>query len=100
MIHYTCDGCKKNLNSNDDIRYKVKIETYIANDLDDDTLDSECLENEDFVMDEDEDENICDELDEIEYNTFEFDLCQPCYKSYQKNPVSIKTFQYKRFSEN
>ncbi len=100
MIHYTCDGCKKNLNSNDDIRYKVKIETYIANDLDDDTLDTECIENEDFVMDEDEDENICDELDEIEYNTFEFDLCQACYKSYHKNPVSIKTFQYKRFSEN
>lgn len=99
MIHYSCDSCGKVLDSGDETRYKVKIETYIANDLDDDDLDTESFENEEFGFNDD-DENIGDELDDIEYKTFQYDLCQSCYKNYLKNPIAHKTLQNKRFSEN
>lgn len=100
MIHYSCDGCGKILDSSGETRYKVKIETYIANDLEDDELDEEGLENEDFDFDEDDDECFEDEMKDIEYRTFQFDLCQSCYKNYLKNPISSNPLQNKRFSEN
>ena len=99
MVHYSCDSCGKILDSGDDTRYKVKIETYIANDIDDDEFDAESLENNEFDFGED-DENIDDELDDIDYKTFQFDLCYTCYKNYAKNPISNKILQRKRFSEN
>lgn len=98
MIHYSCDSCGKILDSSDDTRYKIKIETYIANGLDED-LDSDSLEDEGIDFAED-DEIIEDDLDDIEYKTFQFDLCYSCYKNYVKNPISPKVLQNKRFSEN
>ncbi len=101
MIHYSCDGCGKILDSGDETRYKVKIETYIANDMDeeDDCLDGENLMSGPFNYDDDE-EDIDDELENIEYKTFQFDLCLACYKNYLQNPISNKSLPNKRFSEN
>lgn len=100
MIHYSCDGCGKILGTGDNTRYKVKIETYIASDTDEDeNFDNDDILNNAFDYDED-DENIEDELEEIEYKTFQFDLCTSCYKNYLQNPLSNKIMPKKRFSEN
>lgn len=96
MIHYTCDGCGKILDSDHDIRYKVKIETYIANDMEEE-FDNENVMEDSFCFD---DENIDEELDDIEYKTFQYDLCLSCYKNYLQNPISHKNIPNKRFSEN
>lgn len=100
MVHYSCDGCGKILESADDVRYKVKIETYIASDNDED----ECFDNGDILsnsFDYENDEEYFDEmLEDIEYNTLQFDLCISCYKDYQQNPLSKKRSPKKRFSEN
>lgn len=101
MIHFSCDGCGKILeDSGEDIRYKVKIETYIANDTEDDgSFENDDILNNAFDYDDDDD-SINDELEEIEYRTFQFDLCPACYKNYLQNPLSSKTLPKKRFSEN
>lgn len=103
MVHYTCDMCGKVLVSGEDIRYKVKIETYIANDLEDveDNLEDENIVDDMSDFDEDDDNfEDEDELEEIEYKTFHFDLCSACYKKYLQNPLTNKSTPNRRFSEN
>lgn len=99
MVHYSCDGCGKILGCDTDPRYKVKIESYLASGLDED-FESEGLQNGCVDFCEADEDDMDDDLEEIEYNTFQFDLCQSCYRNYAKNPISVKNIQSKRFSEN
>ena len=41
MIHYTCDYCKRQLDSENDLRYVVRMEVYTAIDELDDISDAD-----------------------------------------------------------
>lgn len=100
MVHYTCDMCGKPLQAEEDIRYVVKIEVYTACDameMDDEM--SEELEEMD-ENDNDDDDDPLDMLENGEYKTFRFDLCTKCHEKYLQDPLSIKSWNRTRFSQN
>ncbi len=104
MISYSCDMCGQSLVPEENERYVVKIEVYSACD----SLDSDC-EDEEFINDFEEDEGDCDDemdnlapddIENIEYKTFRYDLCCKCHSRYLQDPLSIKSIRRGRFSEN
>lgn len=101
MVHYTCDMCGKPLLADEDIRYVVKIEVHPACDameMDDD-MDEEIEEMEE---DESEDDaaDPAEMLENGEYKAFRFDLCTNCHEKYLQDPLSLKSWNRTRFSEN
>ncbi len=103
MIRYSCDMCGRSLVPEEDDRYVVKIEVYTACDSIDDE-DEEIITDfeEDDVDDGDEEmDNIdSDEIDNLEYKTFRYDLCCKCHSRYLQDPLSINSIRRGRFSEN
>ncbi|MEQ8849838.1 hypothetical protein [Botrimarina sp.] len=91
MIHYTCDGCGRTINLDDETRYVVRLEVYAAID-DDDAPDVVDVVDEEDHLDELEDllERM-DELDEDEdqrlYRQARYDLCPQCRERFVRNPV-------------
>jgi hypothetical protein len=101
MVHYTCDGCKRTLDAQNDLRYVMKIEVYAAVDpLDLD--DQEDRDNLDDLHDmlEGVDDARADELDDAVYQQHRFDLCPECRKRFMKNPLGRKSTEMFDFSEN
>lgn len=98
MVHYTCDMCGKPLLADEDTRYVVKVEVFVADNVEDD-LDEEIGDEEEFefrdgIIDSEE------VLENREYKTFRFDLCAKCHKHYLQDPLSVKSGQRTRFSQN
>jgi hypothetical protein len=102
MIRYSCDLCKRDLDSEDDLRYVVKVEVYAAfdptaaseDDNDRDHLQEiqdilECLEDAD-------DTQIGDDV----YQQLRFDLCPECRKKFLNNPLGRETAKAFGFSSN
>ncbi len=103
MIRYNCDMCGKPIIHGDDVRYVVKIEVYATCDsMDDDCdLDEELIDDDIEEEEDDEEENLeSDEVEDVEYKTFHFDLCCKCHSKYLQDPLSIKSIRRGRFSEN
>ena len=102
MIHYSCDRCKRMLDSEDDIRYVVKLEVYPAmeavevDDIDDDR--DHLSEIQDMIerLDDAEIEALSDDL----YRKQRYDLCSDCYKEYIKDPVGCEPAIQLDFSQN
>lgn len=102
MVHYTCDMCGKPLMEDEDIRYVVKIEVYIACDameMDDD-LDDEIQDVEEESEGQDDAVDPAEMLEDGEYKTFRFDLCTKCHGKYLQDPLFLKAWNRTRFSEN
>ena len=105
MIRYSCDMCGRSLVPEEEDRYVVKIEVYVACD----SMDADC-EDEEFINDfEEDDDDECDdevdnldpdEVESIEYKTFRYDLCCKCHSRYLQDPLSINSIRRGRFSEN
>ena len=106
MIHYNCDMCGKSLVPEEDDRYVVKIEIYAACDSmevddDDDLIDDFEEDDEEEEKEEEEVDNIDpEEMDDVEYKTFRYDLCSKCHSRYMQDPLSINSIRRGRFSEN
>lgn len=99
MIHYSCDLCKRPLDSEDDLRYVVKLEVYAAFDpleIDDDR--DHLLEIHEILerLDDATSEEIGDEV----YQQLRFDLCPECRKRFLKNPLGRKAAEQFDFSKN
>jgi hypothetical protein len=99
MIQYSCDLCKRLLDSQDDLRYVVKVEVYAALDpveIDDDTDNlqeiHEILERRDDVASD----HIGDDI----YQQLRFDLCPECRKTFLKYPLGRKLVEQFDFSQN
>lgn len=101
MIHYTCDRCKRQINTQDQRRYVVQIEIQSA--------------AEDFVGELDDDVDQLTELhqilegmgdDELECASEEsshrgrYDLCPECHRQFLKNPLGRDTMLALGFSNN
>ena len=101
MIHYSCDRCKKTIESDIDLRYQVDIVTKVVLDGPEMTEDPE----RDHLAEVDElllrvgDED-CEQLCQDLYQSRRFDLCASCYQQYKKNPLGLDAGVPVEFSEN
>ena len=102
MIHFTCDMCGKVLLADDDTRYVVKVEVYVAYDpmevSEEDLQEDRSGEMRDLLdaMDDMDPEELEDQV----YKTFRFDLCPPCHESYLKDPLGKGMRLRARFDGN
>jgi hypothetical protein len=101
MIHYSCDRCKRVLDS-DEVRYRVCVEV---------TTPLEPMEVDDPEDDRDhlaEIHDILERLTEEEIETLSedvgrllrFDLCRGCYRKFAQFPVGREPAEQFGFSEN
>ncbi|TWU65297.1 MULTISPECIES: hypothetical protein [Crateriforma] len=100
MIHYTCDRCKREIDSIDDVRFVVQLEI-------------KPVREESFAP-------LCDEVDHLsELNEIletappcdcgddnatghreSFDLCGDCYEQFRRNPLGRELSFALGFSNN
>lgn len=102
MIHYSCDCCHRSIDSENDLRYVVRMEVYAA-------MDSVTAENE--ADDRDHLEEIQDIVERIEdadtdrvgddvYQQMRFDLCPECRQRFLRNPLARESAKQFDFSQN
>ena len=102
MIRYTCDLCKRDLDSEDDLRYVVKIEVYAAFDpaaSGEDENDRDHLQEIQDILEslEDADDDL---IGNDVYQQLRFDLCPECRKKFLQNPLGRETAKAFGFSSN
>lgn len=101
MIHYSCDRCKRDIDSTTDLRYTVTIEIEAALDGPEQELvdDPDHLDHlQDLIESADD---LCSSVfDDDVYQRKQFDLCQDCFRSYIKNPLARETNSALGFSKN
>ena len=101
MIHYSCDRCKRSIESNEEIRYSVSIEIQVALDL----TEFESETDRDHLGELNEilerlDDSERDEISQSAYQRRRFDLCSDCHRDYTKNPLALDAAAKLGFSEN
>ncbi len=102
MIHYSCDMCGKVIQTEEELRYVVKIEVYPADDVEEENEEFDALKDDlaEFNLeDEKEQEEGSDDGDDMEYRTLRFDLCPECHKAYVRDPLFVKSYR-SRFFDN
>jgi hypothetical protein len=102
MIRYSCDLCKRDLDSEDDLRYVVKIEVYAAFDpaaSGEDENDRDHLQEIQDILEslEDADDDL---IGDDVYRQLRFDLCPECRKKFLQNPLGREIAKAFGFSSN
>ena len=99
MIHYSCDRCKRSIDSLDELRYVVKMEIVAVVDEP-----GEADDERDHLMEVHE---ILENLDDVDALGNEegrqkrrFDLCPECYQQFIKNPIGRDVAAQLGFSSN
>ena len=102
MIHFSCDRCKRPLDTESELRYVVRLEVQammepteldlVADDRDHLLEVQEILER----MEDLEDENIGEEI----YKKSRYDLCSHCYRKFIQNPLGRESVPHLNFSKN
>jgi hypothetical protein len=93
MIRYTCDLCKRELDSHNDLRYVVKVEVFAAFDpaaVDSDEDDRDHLEEIQDILEHMED-STDDQIGDDVYQQLRFDLCPDCRRKFVTNPLGGET---------
>lgn len=102
MIHYTCDRCKRQINTEDQTRYVVQIEIQSAAEVPvgqwDDDIDqlTELHQLLEGIVDED---LHCDAEGSASHRG-RYDLCPQCHRQFLKNPLGRDTMLALGFSDN
>ena len=102
MIHYTCDRCRKAIDSETELRYEVSIVTQVVLDGPESTGDDDERDNLNDVdellqrIDDEECEELCQDL----YQSRRYDLCATCYQQYKQDPLGAEPLLQVGFSEN
>ena len=102
MIHYSCDRCQKAIDTDEELRYELKIEVNVGIDPANDESDSDDrdhLEEVDEWLQRMEDED-CEQLCEQLFQTRRYDLCSQCYEQYIQNPLAVESQIALDFSQN
>ena len=102
MIHYSCDRCKRIIDSENDLLYVVKMEVQAmmepleVDELEDDR--DHLLEVQEILerLEDADSEAISDEL----YQRCRYDLCSDCYREFMKNPLGHEGRAHFGFSQN
>ena len=102
MIHFSCDRCKKKIDTEEELRYEVKIEVNVGIEP---NLDSQDEDDRDNLNEIDEwlsriEDEECDSLCEELYQIRRYDLCSECYEIYMQNPLAIESPIPMGFSQN
>jgi hypothetical protein len=101
MIHYSCDLCKREIVSGEEVRYVVKLEAHAAieplaeSERDDDR---DHLEEIQEILAELGDDDALDVAPETAH--CQFDLCRECYRKFIRNPLGRDLVHALDFSEN
>jgi hypothetical protein len=104
MLHYSCDLCKRPIESKTGARHVVKIEVFPAIDESqpcdcpgEDEADADHLEEMQELLEQID----CDDA-AIDDGTrsMRFDLCDTCRQRFVKNPLGMKTGKQLDFSQN
>ena len=101
MIHYTCDCCKRSIDSINSVHYIVRLEVYASLDpVEEDLTDDRdyLLEIHDILehLDGEEDGGLADEV----YHKVRYDLCSDCRQRFVENPLGRPISQQFDFSKN
>ena len=103
MIHYTCDRCSRQIDTEVEVRYTVNVEAKavfepasLAHAADDDS--DHLLELHEILERIDEEEDVAGP--EADTTHHKFDLCSDCYKVYSRNPIARDVPLTIEFSEN
>lgn len=102
MIHYTCDRCRKVIETEHETRYVLRIEVQATSQVDGFDQEGELVNLkaiEDIIEQlerEESDEEISPEI----LTRREFDLCSKCYEAYVQNPLAIEPQTHLGFSNN
>jgi len=101
MIHYSCDRCKRLLESDLDERYVVRIEVQAV--LEPPTIDAPEDDRDHLV----EIEDLLSSMDLSDFDSdrdlFQqrrFDLCQECYRKYLQNPLGMESVAHWGTNDN
>jgi len=102
MIYYSCDRCKRIIDTEEELRYVVKLEIQAAmeplevEELEDDR--DHLLEVQEILerLEDDESDAIGEEL----YQRCRYDLCADCYREFIKNPFGHEGCTHLGFSQN
>jgi hypothetical protein len=102
MIHYSCDRCKRVLDSQNDLRYVVRLEVQAVMDP---LNDCESDDDRDHLMEIEEilervDDEQCDSIGEEIYQKRRYDLCSECYRKFVQNPLGREAKASLGFSQN
>jgi hypothetical protein len=102
MIHFSCDRCKRSIDTDSELRYVVRLEVEATLDASTAEMDndrdhlmevSEMLER----LEAFEDDNVGDDV----YQKSQFDLCPQCYRKFIQNPLGRETVTTQlNFSKN
>ncbi len=102
MIHYCCDVCQRTIDSENELRYVVRMEVYAAMDASadrEDAGDRDHLEEIQDILQRVEDDES-DRIDNDVYQQLRFDLCPECRVRFLKNPLARETIKQFHFSPN
>ena len=112
MLHYSCDICKRPIDTHADVHHVVKIEVFPAVD---DVADHGCCQGNGphVASHEDADhleemQDMLERLDEEDLpagladgaRSMRFDLCDACRQRFVKNPLGVKSGKTLDFSNN
>jgi len=100
MIHYTCDRCKREINTAFETRHVVMIEIQsviegIPDDFEDDV---DHLSELNQMLEEIGDDESCDAADVSSRRRY--DLCPECHRHFCKNPLGRENILALGFSNN
>lgn len=100
MITFTCDRCKREIDSKQEIRFVMSVEVEAAMDSEDDQrADGEYI-NELQELLESLDTVDCAEISSQAYQKKSYDLCEQCCQQYLKNPLALEQTATRGFSNN
>jgi hypothetical protein len=102
MIHHTCDRCKREIDSEQELRYVVRLEIEAVMDP---LYDDEPQDDRDHLLEIDE---ILERVEAAEsdavgddiYQKRRYDLCPQCYRRFAANPLGREKKVALGFSHN
>lgn len=102
MIHYTCDRCKRQINTDSETRFIVQIDIQTASDHAEAEFEDDVDHlNELHQILEGTHESVLAGNDESETShSGRYDLCSECYRQFLKNPLGRDTVLALGFSNN
>lgn len=109
MLHYSCDVCKRPIDTQADVRHVVKIEVFAAVEDEGEACQGCCGGDRSDEADHlEEMQELLERLDEhdcaglLDEGTvsMRFDLCDACRQRFLRNPLGAKTAKHFNFSQN
>jgi hypothetical protein len=108
MLHYSCDVCKRPIDTQADVRHVVKIEVFAAVEDEGEACQACCGDRSDEADHLEEMQELLERLDDhdcaglLDEGTvsMRFDLCDACRQRFLRNPLGTKSAKHFNFSQN